>query len=106
MDLERREEMLSEEMTCGLYSYAGQDLSARLEVLRACIAGVEDERAAEAVGLSWLVTGISDALVDLGVFPIWDIPRHLKSAHGVLGMAGLVLVCLREEHASDAGPWV
>jgi hypothetical protein len=34
------------------------------------VAGVKDKRVAEAMGLSWLVMGISDALVDLGVFPI------------------------------------
>jgi hypothetical protein len=35
---------------------------------------VEDERVAKVVGLSRLVKEIFDVLVDLGVFPIWDIP--------------------------------
>jgi hypothetical protein len=56
--------------------------------------------------VSQLVMGISNALVDLGVFPIQDIPRCPKSAQEVLAAAGLILECLREEHASDAGPWV
>jgi hypothetical protein len=42
--------------------------------------GIKDECIARAVGLSWLVMEISDALVDLGVFPIWDITRLSKSA--------------------------
>jgi hypothetical protein len=41
---------------------------------------VEYERAVEAVQLSWLVMEITDALVDLGAFPIWDITGHLESA--------------------------
>jgi hypothetical protein len=49
---------------------------------------------------------ISDALVDLGMFPIWDIPEHPKSAQNVLMAAGLVLERLLEEHASDASSWV
>jgi hypothetical protein len=32
------------------------------------MARVEDECVVEAVGLSWLVMGISNVLVDLGVF--------------------------------------
>jgi hypothetical protein len=76
---------------CGLYSYDEKDLSARLEVLHACMAVVEDECTVEAVGLSRLVMGISDALVDLGVFPIWDIPQRPKSGQEVLVAAGLIL---------------
>jgi hypothetical protein len=34
---------------------------------------------------------ISDALVDLGMFPIRDIPEHLKLARDVLTAAGLIL---------------
>jgi hypothetical protein len=35
---------------------------------------IGDECTVEAVRLSWLVMETSDALVDLGVFPVWDIP--------------------------------
>jgi hypothetical protein len=45
---------------------------------------------------------ISDALVDLGVFSIWDILLHLKSAQDAMIVAGLVLEHLQEEHASRA----
>jgi hypothetical protein len=38
-----------------------------------------------------LVMEISDPLVDLGVFPIQDIPRLPKSAHEVLAVTGLIL---------------
>jgi hypothetical protein len=44
------------------------------------MATFENERAAEAVQLSQSVMEISDALIDLGVFPIWDILAHLKLA--------------------------
>jgi hypothetical protein len=84
------------------YSYDRQGLSTGLEELYARIAVIEDEHATDTLGLSWLVMGISDALVDLGVFPIQDIPRRLKSTQEVLAAIGLVLECLREEHASDA----
>jgi hypothetical protein len=46
---------------------------------------------------------ISDALVDLGVFPIWDIPAQSKSAKDVLTMVILVLEWLQEECVSVAG---
>jgi hypothetical protein len=49
---------------------------------------------------------ISNSLVDLGAFPIWDIPAHLESAQDVWTMVNLNLECLQEEHASSAGPWV
>jgi hypothetical protein len=35
---------------------------------------VKDEHTIEARELSWLVMEISNALVDLGMLPIWDIP--------------------------------
>jgi hypothetical protein len=38
------------------------------------MAGIEDECAAEAVRLSQLVMDIFDALVDIGVLPVRDIP--------------------------------
>jgi hypothetical protein len=49
------------------------------------------------------VMEISDALVDQGVFPIQDIPERLKSVQDVLMAVGLILECLREEHASGVG---
>jgi hypothetical protein len=48
---------------------------------------------------------ISDVLINLGVFPIWDIPERSKLAQDVLTAAGLVLEHLREEHATDVGSW-
>jgi hypothetical protein len=51
-----------------------------VEELHEHMARIEGERATKAVKLSWSVREISDALVDLGVFPIRDIPQHLKSA--------------------------
>jgi hypothetical protein len=50
--------------------------------------------------------GISDALVDLGAFPIWDILAHLELAQDVLTLANLILEHLWEEHASSIYPWV
>jgi hypothetical protein len=38
-----------------------------------------------------LVMGISNALVDLGMLPIRDIPELLKTAQEVLVVAGLIL---------------
>jgi hypothetical protein len=84
----------------------GWDLSAGFEELRLHMVEIEDERAIEAVRLSRLVMEISDALIDLGVFPIRDIPLLLRSAQEVLVSADLILEHLREEHASDAGPWI
>jgi hypothetical protein len=83
-----------------LYPFDGRDL---LKKLRERVARLEDERATEAVQLSQSVMEICDAQVDLGVFPIWDIPAQPKSAYDVLTAVSLVLECLREEHASVAG---
>jgi hypothetical protein len=66
--------------------------------------GIEGEHATGILRQSWLVIKISDALVDLGVFPIWDIHGLPKLAQEVLALAGLIVECLREEHASNAGP--
>jgi hypothetical protein len=66
------------------------------------VAGVEDERAAEATQLSWSVMEISDALVDQGMLPIWDIPSPSRSAQDVLMAGSLVLKQLQEEHTSVA----
>jgi hypothetical protein len=105
-DLERREEKLAEEQARDLYSFDGRDLSVELEEICEHVAGVESERATEVVRLSRLVMEISDALVDLGMFLIRDIPAHLKSAQDVLTVASLILEHQLEEHASGAGSWV
>jgi hypothetical protein len=80
VDLERREVKLTEEQARGLYSFDGRDLSVELEELHERVAGVENKCAAEAVQLSWSVMEISNALVDLGMFPIRDIPVQPRSS--------------------------
>jgi hypothetical protein len=95
---------LAEEQAWGLYSFDGQDLSAELEEFYERVAGVEGERATEAMKLLQSVMEISNALVNLGVFPIQDMPWRPKSAQDVLTMAVLILENLREEHASGVGP--
>jgi hypothetical protein len=62
-----REAKLVEEQARDLHSFNERDLSAQLEELRVCMAGVEDERATEAGELSTLVIVASNALVDLGM---------------------------------------
>jgi hypothetical protein len=105
-DLERRAEKLAEEQARGLHSFDERDLSVELEELCERMVGVENECTAEAVQLSRSVMEISDALVDLGVFPIWDIPTQLRSAQDILTVASLVSEHLQEEHASGADPQV
>jgi hypothetical protein len=90
-DLERREKKLSEEQTRGLHSFDGRDLSMELEELHEHVVGVECERAIEVMQLSRSVMEISNALVDLGMFPIQDIPVQLRSVQDVLTAASLVL---------------
>jgi hypothetical protein len=94
------------EQAHGFHSFNERDLSAELEKLRKCVAGVESECATKAVILSLSVMGISNALVDLGVFPIQAIPKRPKSAQVVLTVSSLILERLREEHASDDCSWV
>jgi hypothetical protein len=53
--------------------------------------------------LSRSVMEIYDALVDLGVFPIRDVPKHLKSAQDAFAVASLILESQQEERASNAG---
>jgi hypothetical protein len=67
------------------------------EELRGCVA-------AEAMQLSCLVEEITDALIDLGVFPTQGLPTHLELAQDVLTAASLILEHLREEHASTPVP--
>jgi hypothetical protein len=97
---------LVEEQAQCLYSFDGRDLPVKLEEICDYVAGVESECATENVQLSCSVMEISDALVDLGVFPIWDIPERPKSAQDVLTVADLILERPREEHATNAGSWV
>jgi hypothetical protein len=91
MDLERLEEKLVEEPKRGLYSFDRRDLSVELEELHERVVGVENEHTAEVMQLSWSVIEISDALVDLGMFPIQDFPAQLRSAQDVLTVTSLVL---------------
>jgi hypothetical protein len=77
-----------------------------LEELHERVVGVGNERATEAMQLSRSVMEISDALVDLGVFPNRDIPTQPRSAQDALTAASLALECLWEEHASGACPWI
>jgi hypothetical protein len=70
------------------------------------VARVEDDRATEAEQLSWSVRDIFDALVNLNVLPIQDIPSQPRSAKDVLMVFGLVLERLWDEHASGIGSQV
>jgi hypothetical protein len=82
---------LAEEQARGLHPFDGRDLLAELEKLHRCVAGVEDKHATKAGKLSTLVVGISNALVDLGMLPIRDIPQLLKMAQEVLAATALIL---------------
>jgi hypothetical protein len=106
MDLERREEKLVVDQAWGLYSFDGRDLSTELEKLCEHMAEVEDKYTAAAVQLSRSVMEISDALVDLGMFPIRDIPSKPRSTQDVLMVVRLVLEQLWEEDASVASSQV
>jgi hypothetical protein len=55
--------------------------------------------------LSHRVVGISNALADLGMLPIQDIPQLPKSAWEVLSVADLILKQLQEVLAFDASLW-
>jgi hypothetical protein len=73
-DLEVREVMLVEEQALNLYSFDEWDLSVELEENRMRVTGVEDEHTAKAGELSTLVMEALNALVDLRMLPIQDIP--------------------------------
>jgi hypothetical protein len=75
-DLEVREVILVEELERGLHFSDGRDLSAPLD---------------KVMQLSQCIMGISNALVDLGMLPMQDIPQLLKSAQDVLPAANLIL---------------
>jgi hypothetical protein len=70
------------------------------------VAGVEDDYITEAEQLSWSVSDISDALVNLNVLRIKDIPTQPRSAKEILTVFGLVLEQLCEEHGSGVGSHV
>jgi hypothetical protein len=70
MDLKRWEEKLEQEQAHGLHSFDGRHFSAELEECRERMAEVESKCVIEAMALSRSVMGISDALVNLGTFPI------------------------------------
>jgi hypothetical protein len=105
MELEVWEAMLAEEQVHDLHSFDGQDLSAELDKLHVCMVRVEVECTTEAGKLSKLFMKMSNVLVDLGTQPIRDIPQLLKTTQEVLVATSLIMEHLREEHASDAGPW-
>jgi hypothetical protein len=104
MDMEVWEVKLVKEQVRCLHSFDRQDLPTELEDIHVRVARVEDECIVEARELSPLVMEISNALVDLGMLSIWDIPQLPRMAQEVLVVASLILECLREEHASGVGP--
>jgi hypothetical protein len=66
--------------------------------------GLKDRCTTEAGKLSTLVKRISNALTNLGMLPIRDIPQLLKIAQEVLATAGLIVERMLE-HESSASPW-
>jgi hypothetical protein len=82
--------MLAEEQKRDLHSHDGRDLSVELEGIRVCVERIEGEHTIEARQLSRLVIEISNALADLGMLPVQDIPQLSKSVQEVLTVAGLL----------------
>jgi hypothetical protein len=104
-DLEHREEMWVEDQARGLCPPDGRNLSLELGKLHERVAKAEDDRAVEAEQLSRSIREIFDALVDLIVLPIQDVPSQPWLAKDVLVAFSLVLERLREEapvHKPDA----
>lgn len=64
---------------------------AKLEEIRSHVDRIAGERNVEVGQLSQLVVGILNALVNLGILPVQDIPQLPKSAEIVLTAAGLLL---------------
>jgi hypothetical protein len=75
-DLMMWEVKLVEEKVCDLHSFDELDLPVELEELHACMANAEEERATEAGRLEALVVEASNALVDLRILPIWEVPQN------------------------------
>jgi hypothetical protein len=81
----------TEEQERDLHSFYGRDLLAKLEEIRSHVDRIAGERNVEAGQLLQLVMGILNALVNLGMLPVQDIPQLPKSAEIVLTAAGLLL---------------
>jgi hypothetical protein len=103
--MEVQEAKLVKEQAHGLCSFGRWDLPMELEELRTHATGIEDEWATEAGEPLALVVEASNALVDLGMLPMQDITQLLKTAQFIMKAVGLILECLREGHAFNAGPW-
>jgi hypothetical protein len=71
-----------------------------------CVVEVEEECIAEAVKMSTLVMGISNALVDLKMLPIQDIPQPPKIAQEILTVLGLILSYPRSKRDEPKLPCV
>jgi hypothetical protein len=72
--------ILEEEQAHDMHPPDGRDLSAELEETHTHVDGIKSERAAKAEQQSQQVVGISNALVDLGMLLVQDIPQLSKSA--------------------------
>jgi hypothetical protein len=90
-ELEVQEVILAEEQACGLHPHDGRDLAVELEGIHARVDKIRGEHATEARQLSQLVMEISNALADLGMLPIQDIPQLPKSAQEAWTATGLLL---------------
>jgi hypothetical protein len=77
-ELKFREAKLVEEQARILHSIDRRDLLVELEELRVWVAGVEDEHTAKAGELSALVIEASNALIDLMMIPIQDVPNSWR----------------------------
>jgi hypothetical protein len=97
MDLERREEKLVEDQARDLYPPDGRNLSSEFRKLHEHMAEAEDDRVVETEQLSRSFQEIFNTLVDLNVFPIWDVPSQPRSDKDVLVAFNLVLEQLWEE---------
>jgi hypothetical protein len=67
--------------------------------------GIAYNRATKAERLSRQHVWVASVLIDLGLPPIGDIPRFLKTTQDALPVVALVLKCLQEVLDSGAGPW-
>jgi hypothetical protein len=99
-----REAKLVEERAHDLCSFDARDLLTELEEFCMRAVEVEEERAVEAGELVVLVIEASNALMDLEMLPICEVPQTLKRALEVLKVVSVNLERLREAHASGTGP--
>jgi hypothetical protein len=65
-------------------------LSTELDQAHALTDGITNKRIVEAMRLSQCVVGISNALADLGMLPVRDIPQLPKLAREILSTTDLV----------------